>query len=97
MALDSTPWFVGGGAQHSPEVARSLAYASTNGAEGTCGISDLRVQAQSVPNGSVQVIPGAALLLNRYTGGVGQTYALRNATGTDIKVCLLYTSPSPRD
>lgn len=86
MALDSTPWFVGGGAQHSPEVARSLAYASTNGSEGVAGVSDLKVQAQGTPNGTVRVITGGALLLNRYAGGSGQTYALRNATATDIPV-----------
>lgn len=86
MALDNTPWFVGGGAEHSPEVARSLAYAATNGAEGIAGISDLKVQAQAVPNGTVRVITGGALLLNRYAGGSGQTYALRNATATDVTV-----------
>lgn len=86
MALDSTPWFVGGGAQHSPEGARGLAYAATRGAEGVAGVSDLKVQAQAVPNGTVQVITGGALLLNRYAGGNGQTYSLRNATATDVPV-----------
>jgi len=86
MALDSTPWFVGGGAQHSPEVARALAYAATTGAEGVSGIGDLKVQAQAVPNGTVRVLPGAGLLLNRYAGGTGQTYSLRNATQTDLTV-----------
>jgi hypothetical protein len=86
MAFDSTPWFVGGGAQHSPEVARGLAYAGTRGAEGVAGVSDLKVQAQSVANGTVRVITGGALLLNRYAGGSGQTYSLRNATATDVPV-----------
>ncbi|WP_343317794.1 hypothetical protein AAFM46_11035 [Arthrobacter sp. TMP15] len=86
MAFDSTPWFVGGGAQHSPETARVLAYAATNGAEGVAGVDDLKVQAQAVPNGTVQVLTGAALLLNRYPGGNGQTYALRNATATAVTV-----------
>lgn len=86
MALDSTPWFVGGGAEHSPEVARGLAFAATRGAEGISGITDLKVQAQSVPNGTVRVIPGSGLLLNRYAGGSSQTYSLRNATATDITI-----------
>jgi hypothetical protein len=86
MAFDSTPWFVGGGAQHSPEVARTLAYASTNGAEGITGLGDLKVEAQAVPNGTVRVAPGAGLVLNRYAGGGQQTYVLRNATQTDVPI-----------
>jgi hypothetical protein len=86
MAFDPTPWFVGGGAQHSPEVARALAYAGTRGSEGIAGVADLKVTAQSVPNGTVAVAPGGALLLNRYPGGTGQSYSLRNATTTNVTV-----------
>lgn len=86
MALDNTPWFVGGGAQHSPEVARLLAYAATNGAEGVAGVDDLRVQAQTVPTTNVAVLPGAALILNRYAGGGQQTYMLRNASSTNVDI-----------
>lgn len=86
MATDPTPWFVGGGAEHSPEVARLLAYAATSGAEGIVEPSSLRVSAQSVPNGTVRALPGAALIRNRYAGGTQQTYALRNATSTDVAI-----------
>lgn len=86
MAFDPTPWFVGGGAQHSPEVARALAYAGTRGSEGIAGLADLKVTAQSTPNGTVQVAPGGGLLLNRYPGGTGQSYSLRNATATNVTV-----------
>jgi hypothetical protein len=86
VALDNTPWFVGGGAQHSPEVARTLAYAGTNGAEGISGLGDLKVEAQAVPNGTVRVAPGAGLVLNRYAGGGQQTYVMRNATQTDVPI-----------
>ncbi|MFD0044749.1 hypothetical protein ACFVGV_06115 [Pseudarthrobacter scleromae] len=78
MAWDSVPWFVGGGAQHSPEVARLMAYASTNGAEGIVTPGDLKVTALAVPGGSVNVAPGAALIRNRATGGNSQTYVARN-------------------
>lgn len=86
MALDNTPWFVGGGAQHSPEVARMLAFASTRGAEGIVGLGDLKVQAQAVPNGTVRVSTGAGIILNRYAGGGQQSYGLRNATQTDVAI-----------
>lgn len=86
MALDSTAWFIGGGAQHSPEVARLLAYVATQGAAGVVGVGDLRVSAQPTPNGTVAVGPGAAIIPNRYAGGGQQSYALRNATQTDLTV-----------
>lgn len=84
--MDRTPWFVGNGAQHSPEVARLLAYAGTSGAEGVVGVADMRVQSQAVAGASVRVLPGAALILNRYAGGGQQSYVARNATQTDIPV-----------
>ena len=86
MALDSTPWMVGGGAQHSVEVARLLAYASTSGAEGVVEPKSLAVKAQSTPNDTVAVRPGAALILNRYSGGGQQTYVLRNASSTSVTI-----------
>lgn len=86
MALDNTPWVVGGGAQHSPEVARQLAYAATKGSNGVAGVSDLKVTAQPIPTNTVAVAPGAANLVNRYPGGGQQTYVLRAGTQTDVPV-----------
>lgn len=86
MAIDPTPWMVGGGASHSVEVARLLAYASTSGAEGIVEPASLRVQAQATAGPSVRVAPGAALIRNRYAGGAQQTYVLRNATQTTVPV-----------
>lgn len=86
MALDLTPWMIGGGAEHSVEVARLLAYAATSGAEGVVEPASLRVTAQSTPNGTVSVRPGAALILNRYAGGGQQTYVLRNASATSVTI-----------
>ncbi|ALE05506.1 hypothetical protein AL755_08475 [Arthrobacter sp. ERGS1:01] len=86
MAFDSTPWFVGGGAQHSPEVARGFAYSATSGLEGISGVTDLRVQAQSVPNGTVRILPGNAVILNRYPGAAGQSYTLQSRTATDVPI-----------
>ena len=87
MAVDPVPYFVGqDGVRHSAEVVRAALYASTGGAEGVSGASDLKVTAQAVPNGTVQVLIGGALLRNRYAGGTGQSYALRNATATNVPV-----------
>ena len=77
MAWDSVPWFIGGGAQHSPEVARLLSFAATSGAQGIVSAPDLKVTPTAVPGGGVVVAPGAALILNRATGGASQTYVAR--------------------
>lgn len=82
MSFDPVPWAIGGGAEHSPEVGRLLAYAATNGAEGVIAPTDLKVLALATPGGSVRALPGAAMILNRSTGGAMQTYIGRNITET---------------
>lgn len=86
MALDSVPWFIGGGAEHSPAVARMLAYAATSGATGVVSPGDLKVTALPTPGASVRVAPGGAVMLNRYPGAPNQSYTARNATATDVAV-----------
>ncbi|WP_431976089.1 hypothetical protein [Micromonospora haikouensis] len=77
---DPVPWMVGGGAQHSPEVARMLAYVAFRGNEGVVGPGDLKVKALGVPGGSVTVDPGACAILCRAAGQLHQAYAGRVAT-----------------
>lgn len=84
--FDSVPWFVGGGAQHSPEVARLLAYASTSGAEGIVTPADMKVTPLAVPGGAVQVLPGAALIRHRGAGGAQQTYVARLPVADQVSV-----------
>lgn len=77
MSWDSVPWFVGGGAEHSPEIARLLAYAATGGAEGVGAAEDLKVTALAVPGAGVNVAAGAGIILNRAAGMDKQTYIAR--------------------
>lgn len=84
MAFDSVPWLVGGGAEHSPEVGRLLAYAATSGASGIVGSSDLKVRSRTTPAGSVRIAPGAVVIPNKWSGQ--QTYLARNATETVLTV-----------
>lgn len=87
MALDRTPWFVSTpGVHHSSEVARTVAYAATNGATGVAGSSDFKVQAQGTPNGTVQVLPGVAVSESNYSGHKGQSYIMRNASSTNVTI-----------
>ncbi len=97
MPLDSVPWFVGGGAQHSPEVARLLAFAATNGAEGVVLPGNLKVVATGTPSAQVQVRPGAGVILNRAVGGDLQTYMARNPTATTVSVAATSSSGARSD
>lgn len=86
MALDTVPWFIGGGAEHSPAVARMLAYSATNGATGINGPKDLQVTALPTPGAKVRIMPGGASMENRYPGGGQQSYTVRNISATDVDV-----------
>lgn len=87
MAFDSVPWFIGAeGAQHSPAVARMLAYAATNGATGVISPGDLKVTALPTPGAFVRIMPGGAAMLNRYPGAPNQSYTARNPTASDFDV-----------
>lgn len=84
MAWDKTPWAVGGGALHSVEVARLLAFAATSGAEGIVLPADLKVRQTAVASGKVQVDVGAAIIRNRHGGGGRQTYVGNRPTAEDL-------------
>lgn len=86
MPIDPVPWFVGGGAEHSPEVARLLAFSATSGSEGVVRSGDLKVAATSTPSGQVQVRPGAGIILNRAIGGDLQSYMARMPTADTVSV-----------
>jgi hypothetical protein len=97
MSWDSVPWFVGGGAEHSPEVARLLAFAAIGGAEGVVGVGDLKVVPFDVPGGGVLVSAGAGLILNRATGGDSQTYVARNPTADTAQIAQTGSSSGRSD
>lgn len=75
--FDPTPWAIGGGAENSPETARTAVFASTNGAEGIVGVNDLKVTALDIPGSAVQMAPGGLLSVSRYAGADRQTYTSR--------------------
>ncbi|MFF9192677.1 hypothetical protein [Streptomyces rochei] len=86
MPWDSVPWFTEGGAVHSSEVARLLAYAAFGGAQGVVGSGDLRVRALSSPASAVDVMPGACAIVNRAAGAAYQAYAGRLPTSDRVEV-----------
>lgn len=86
MSFDPVPWFVGGGAEHSPDVARLVAHAATGGASGVISSTDLRVTEMPAPTGTVRVYPGACVIPNTYPGVTQQSYMARSASVTDLPV-----------
>lgn len=86
MAVDPVPWFIQAPAEHSAEVARTLAYQAIGGKEGLARRGDLTVQALPVPGGAVQVLPGAAGILNRGSGGAGQAYVGRVGAAVSVPI-----------
>jgi hypothetical protein len=81
MALDGVPWFIGGDAEHGPDVARMLAYLATGGKQGVVSPADLKVLPLDVPGPGVKVLGGGASILNRAASQ--QAYTVRNPT-TDV-------------
>lgn len=86
MPWDSVPWFTEGGAEHSSELARVLAYSAFAGAEGTVGAADLQVKALTTPSAAVQITPGACAVLNRSAGATYQAYAARLPTSDEVAI-----------
>lgn len=78
MTWEGVPWAVANTAQHSEQVFRLLAYQAFNGNEGILGPDDLKVTAQAVPGGSVQVAPGACAIRIKNAALTYQAYAGRN-------------------
>jgi hypothetical protein len=77
MALDGVPWFIGGEAEHGPDVARQLAYLACGGSEGVTTAGDLKVVPLDVPGAGAKVLAGSASILNRVSAQ--QAYSVRNA------------------
>jgi hypothetical protein len=95
--FDPSVWFVGGGAEHSPEIARAMLYASSGGSEGVGAPGDLKVATLATPGTSIRVLPGGALILNRSPGGSQQTYATRSPSATNVAIAATGSSGGRSD
>lgn len=86
MALESVPWMVGGGAEHSEHVGRTLAYLASGGGEGVAAATDCKVSATGTPSAAVTVAPGVVAILNKYAGQTKQTYVGRVVSNTSVSI-----------
>lgn len=84
MTLESVPWFIGGGAEHSPSVCRLLPYVATLGAEGVVNSSDLKVTPLAVPGAGIIINNGGAVILGRSAGQNRESYLARQNTSTTL-------------
>lgn len=113
MTWQGVPWAIGAHAGGSPltpaEAARAVAYQATDGDEGPGTGADCRVLPLAVPGAGVRIMPGALSCLNRFPGGAGQSYLVRQpeeevvpitATGsgggrTDLIACVIIDPQYP--
>jgi hypothetical protein len=79
------PWFVNGG-DHTPAVARLLAYAATQGAEGVVEPADCKVVAKAAPSAAVDVLPGAIIAPNRAATAGRESYLAQNPEAEEIEI-----------
>lgn len=84
MAWDH--YFIGHGAQHSAEIMRLMPYMIFGAQEGVFTRTDCEVQALPTPGGAVNVMPGAAAILNRTPGYAMQMYLSRLPTAESVTV-----------
>lgn len=84
--FEGTPWMTGGGAKHSANLGRVLAYAATTGAEGVVASGDCKVVPSSSPDGMVHVGTGALVIPNRYGTALSESYIARAPLVSDLAV-----------
>lgn len=78
MTFDKSAWAIDH-AETRAALARRATFASTSGAEGIIGTTDLKVSPLDVPGVGFQIAGGTALVLNRYQTTPSETYTVLNA------------------
>lgn len=97
MGYDNVPWMIGGGAEHSPEVGRLIAFAASGGAEGVVSPGDLKVTALGTPGAAVTVGRGALIIHNRFTSNTNESYVVRMATPENAAIAATGAGVTRRD
>lgn len=74
---DPVPWMTGGGAQHSTNLGRSVAYGAFGAQEGIVNALDCEVRELASPGAGVRIYSGTVAIQNRATGAFGEMYVGR--------------------
>lgn len=93
MGFDGVAWMIHN-ATHSAELGRQQAFMATSGGRGVVLPEDLKVRAMDAPGDAIVIAPGGAALPNRYPGGDGQSYGIRNRA--DFTFQIPATDVNPR-
>lgn len=78
-------------------VARAVAFVGSGGAEGIVEPDGLRVAPLATPGTSIRVLPGAAVIRNRYPGGSLQSYALLEQVQQEVPIVATGSSGARTD
>jgi hypothetical protein len=86
--FEGVPWFVGGGATHSAEIARLAVFLGGTGSnEGVATPTDLKVTATTgTADNKVHISLGAAAIRNRSANALSQTYITREIDISDVTI-----------
>lgn len=84
--MEGVPWMVGGGAKHSANVGRVLAFMAAGGAGGVAAPGDLKVSPSSTPDNKVHVGVGALSLVNHESNARNEAYIARAIAVTDVTI-----------
>jgi hypothetical protein len=84
--MEGVPWMVGGGAKHSANVGRVLAYMATGGVQGVAGPNDLKVSPSAPVDGNVHVGVGALSILNAEGNARNEAYIGRATAVSDVPI-----------
>lgn len=94
-AWDPVPYMVGGGALHSVNVFRNVAFQACGGIEGIASATACEVRQMETPGGKVRVFPGTVAIENRAAGVTDEMYVAR-LPATDEVTIAPTTSSGPR-
>lgn len=77
------PIYIDQNAIHRASQLRALVYAATEGREGVFSPLDLAIKAQTIPDATVQMQPGAYVMKAKHTGGQFESYIGKVAIAED--------------
>lgn len=84
--FEGVAWMIGGGAKHSANIGRVLAYAATAGGEGVVAPGDCKVSPTGQADNQVHVATGAVVIRNRYGAAQSESYITRAPQVSDLTV-----------
>lgn len=86
MTFTDPPWLMGGGAEHSAEIARSIPYMVSGPYNDLGSPGSFKVQAQDTPDNTVKVMPGTASIHDTHSSNSQGAYVVREAVANSVTI-----------